>query len=178
MNKINNQQNNAVVYNVNTEGAIIINSIQDKSIFDYAQKCDKNDDKLLEHNEINEFLKEYSPINKKIQYSIYYEQKNSKGEITKKSMLMNSDKSQVTYFYKNGQPQYCILKMQNGEKHILNFKQGKARYYNNPQYPDYYKQYALSKENLERFMRLGQGKPLDFSNPIEEFLYRLFNWDW
>ena len=165
-------------YNVNTEGSIIINTIKDASIFELAKSCDKNKNQLLEHDEINEFLKEYKPIDKNFQYSVYYEQKNSKDELIKKSLIMKSDNSQITYFYRDDAPQYCVLKMPNGEKHVMNFKQGKARYYNDPKNPDHYEQFALSKENLERFVRLGNGKPLDFSNPIEELLYRLFNWEW
>lgn len=166
------------MYKINKEGAIALKTIKNKSIFNIAQKYDKNNNGLLEHNEINEFLQQYKHIEKNSQYSIYYEQKNIEGKLIKKSLLMKADNSQITFMYTDEQPHICILKLQSGEKHILNLKQGKGRYFNNPNHPDVYKQYALSRENLERFIRLGKGKPMDFSNPIEEILYRILNWDW
>lgn len=169
----------SIPYTVNTTGAIELSSIKNKSIFNIAQKYDTDKNNILEYNEIKNFLKEFGAIDENGGYSVYYESKDKNGKLIKRSLLTKNDNSQITFFYKNNQPVKCVLKKTDGEEHIMDLTDGSGTLFpaNGPKYACY--KYELDKTNLNGFKNLGMGKrPFGNSNPIIEFITKLFNWNW
>lgn len=167
------------VLKVNDNGDIELNSIKNGSVFEKAREFDKDGNGLLENKEINDFLKKYNnfAISSCDGYSVYYEEKDQSGKTSKKCLSLK-DNSQQTFYYKDGKPVKCILTMASGEEHHMDLVSRDSKYNETPSNPDTWHNYQLNDKNAQKFIRLGEGKTPVFSNPIQEFAYRLFNWDW
>ena len=172
------QQAETTKYQINTSGAIEIKSIKDPSIFETAKKFDSDNNNVLENAEIAGFIDEISFQNNN-EYKVYYSSYDSNGNLRKKSVIMESDNTQITYFYKDGKAIQCTATKANGEMHLIGLKYGKVILYpdkDNISGTKY--EYDLTKRNLNYFRRVGEGKPVGFENVFEELFYRITNWDW
>jgi len=155
---VNNIGNNPQIYTVNKDGAILVNSIKDKSIFSFAKQCDKNNNSILETDEINEFLSRYGKVRDNDKYSVYYEQKDRSGNLMKKCFLMKENNLQLRYSYKKGKPYICVLTKSDGKKIVIHLDKKRAHYYDNPNKPAEYKSYVLNDENIKNYTDFGLEK--------------------
>ena len=165
-------------YNVNSNGSIELNSIKNKSIFEFAKSCDTDGNQVLEQKEITKFLEKYEGIRENALSEVYYEQKNSKGETVKKCISIKPDGSQIMYFYKNGKPAKCVYTSADNERFIMDLNNGKSRMYSNKDDSSRYQDFDLNKDNKWKFTRIAEEKPYSFRNIASEVIYRISNWDW
>lgn len=166
------------VLKVNESGDIELNSIKDKSVFNQAKEFDKDGNGKLENEEINKFLTKYGRYCRSLgDAKVYHEEKDKDGN-PKKRCYSLKDNSQQTFYYKNGKPEKCILTMASGEEHHMNLQTRESKFNETPSNPDTWHNYQLNDKNTEKFMRLAEGKRPVFNSGVDEFVYRLFNWDW
>ena len=164
-------------YPVNSNGAIELDSIKKKNVFEAAKEFDADGNGILENEEIAGFLEKNIPLKSNKAYSIYHETKDKNGQVSKRCFLMKSDNAQMTYYFKNGKPYKCIATKANGDRHVMNLENGKSKLYKNGS-SECGSSYVLNEKNLKWMKRLGQDKPFRFSNLLEELTYRLINNDW
>lgn len=173
-----------IQFSVNDNGAIEIESLKNTSIYNIAQKYDDSgvDNELLEGKELTSFLDEV--MQDKIMQSclaisadpgkyVYYEQKDSKGNLMKKCIAARNNSDMMTFLFKDGQPKFCINCMAHGEKDIMNLDTGKSTTYKTPDSQPV--GFKLNPENCKLMKRLALDKP---AGGMQEVIYRISNWDW
>lgn len=165
-------------YSVDANGSIKIESIKDESIFNFAKKCDKDNNNILESDEIAKFLEKYSAIRENNNSQVYYEQKNKNGQLLKKCLSIKKDNSQIIFFYKNGKAQNCILTLSEGERYVLNLKGGISKLYYDKSNKEEFFPFKLDKKSQWKFKRISEEKPYNFANIYSEIIYRILHWDW
>ena len=180
----NTNQTNQAPFLVNQNGAIEIESLKNKSIYDIAQKYDNTglDNELLEGNELTGFLKEvmqdevmrtYLNITQDSDKYTYYQQKDSNGNWLKKCIATKTNSSTMSFVFKNGIPKYCTTTMANGEKDVINLDTGLSLNYKTSD--SNARCFKLTAGNCKLLKRLAQDKP---AGGITEIFYRISNWDW
>lgn len=179
-----NQKQNQVPYTVNENGAIEIESLKNTSIYEVAQKYDNSgvDNELLEGEELTGFLREVLQddvmktcldISEDPGKYVYYQQKDSQGNLLKKCIASKNNSNTMSFSFKDGQPKFCITCMPDGEKDIINLDTGRSTNFKTPK--DKPRGFMLNAQNCKLLKRLALDKP---PGGLSEVVYRISNWDW
>ena len=161
INPINSEQK---LYEVNASGDIVINSIKNKLIFDFAQTCNTDNNLYLENEEITDFLEMLKYSNdlsgsidkyKNVEnYTEYYENVDQQGNVVSKAFVNNKTDEQLMFVFENRQPVKCYKTDADGTSHEFNFAQNTSVVRKDNQKAVKYK---VSASNIRKLKAIANG---------------------
>jgi len=119
------------LFEIDDYGNIDVKTLKGSSFYNLAKACDKNNDNKLQLAEIAEFLNNESIKNNDVDTgyyrTVYYQEKNSDGEITKRAYYGKGDNAQYVFSYSNGKAVKCNILMPDGKTYNYDLKNGKVK---------------------------------------------------
>lgn len=158
---------------LDSNGSIIIGTMQDELELEIAKDCDKNKNGTLELQEINAFLKMIKADRRFKKYTTYKEERDHNGNLSELALITREGTQALFSNYNNGSPQNVTVVYSNGTKYIINLTSGEAKGFRNYNDKDSCVTMQLSKKDIKGFKTLGS----NFENTMDEILYRISNFD-